>query len=226
MQQPEVDSKIEHMCKFINQEALEKAKEIEDAANEEFNLEKLQLIEVEKANIRKEFERKESQAEVKKKIGFSKYVNETRLKVLQAREEAVQEVLGGAREDLVTLSKKKGEYKELVLKLLVQGMKKLGEERVLVRCREVDVKIVDGMLEPARSEYANVYGDSAPELSMDDERLKPPPTKKNHDPAFTCCGGVVLTSMDARIVLSNTLDDRLKIAFEENLPYIRQKLFT
>lgn len=35
---------------------------------QEFNLEKLQLIEVEKANIRKEFERKENQAEVQKKM--------------------------------------------------------------------------------------------------------------------------------------------------------------
>lgn len=226
MQPAEVDSQIVNMCKFINQEAEEKAKEIEDAANEEFNLEKLQLIEVEKANIRKEFERKESQAEVQKKIGFSKYVNETRLKILAAREQAVQEVLGGARDDLGSLSKKKGEYKELMLKLLVQGMRKLGEERVLVRCREVDVKVVEGLLDAARGEYANVYGDSAPELSMDEERLKPPPTKKNSDPAFTCCGGVVLTSTDARIVLSNTLDDRLQIAFQENLPYIRQKLFT
>lgn len=45
---------------------------------------------------------------------------------------------------------------------------------------------------------------------------------------FSCmssCGGVVLTSQDARIVLSNTLDDRLMIAFQENLPYVRQKLF-
>lgn len=226
MQQPEVDSQIEHMCKFIKQEALEKAKEIEDAANEEFNLEKLQLIEVEKANIRKEFERKENQAEVQKKIGFSKYVNETRLKVLAAREEAVQEVLESARKDLVGLSKKKDKYKSLLLKLLVQGMKKLEEESVLVRCREVDSAVVQGLLDSARKEYANTYGDSAPELAMDEERLNPPPSGDNNDPAFTCCGGVVLTSTDARIVLSNTLDDRLTISFQENLPAIRQKLFT
>jgi len=35
---------------------------------QEFNLEKLQLLEQEKAKIRKEYERREGQAEVKKKM--------------------------------------------------------------------------------------------------------------------------------------------------------------
>ena len=35
---------------------------------QEFNIEKLQLVEAEKAKIRKEYERKESQVEVKKKM--------------------------------------------------------------------------------------------------------------------------------------------------------------
>lgn len=37
-------------------------------ASQEFNLEKLQLLEQEKAKIRKEYERKEGQVEVKKKM--------------------------------------------------------------------------------------------------------------------------------------------------------------
>ncbi len=36
--------------------------------SQEFNLEKLQLLEQEKAKIRKEYERKEGQVEVKKKM--------------------------------------------------------------------------------------------------------------------------------------------------------------
>ena len=39
------------------------------------------------------------------------------------------------------------------------------------------------------------------------------------------CGGVVLVSGDGRITVSNTLDDRLKIAYNGNLPEIRTKLF-
>jgi V-type H+-transporting ATPase subunit E len=42
-----------------------------------------------------------------------------------------------------------------------------------------------------------------------------------------CCssGGVVVTSADGRIVVSNTLDHRVHIAYEANLPDIRGKLF-
>jgi V-type H+-transporting ATPase subunit E len=38
-------------------------------------------------------------------------------------------------------------------------------------------------------------------------------------------GGVVVTSADGRIVVSNTLDHRVHIAYEANLPDIRGKLF-
>lgn len=48
--------------------------------------------------------------------------------------------------------------------------------------------------------------------------------------ARVCCpscssGGVVLTSADGRIVCRNTLDHRVHIAYEANLPDIRAKLF-
>jgi hypothetical protein len=38
-------------------------------------------------------------------------------------------------------------------------------------------------------------------------------------------GGVVVTSADGRIVCSNTLDHRVHIAYEANLPDVRGKLF-
>lgn len=38
-------------------------------------------------------------------------------------------------------------------------------------------------------------------------------------------GGISLISSDGRIVCSNTLDDRLNIAYHANLPEIRSKLF-
>ena len=49
--------------------------------HQEFNIEKLHLLEAEKAKIRKDFERRESQIEVKKKIEYSKQLNASRIKV-------------------------------------------------------------------------------------------------------------------------------------------------
>ena len=57
--------------RFIKQEAEEKAAEIAVAAEEEFNITRLQLLEAEKARVRREFERREGTIEVKKKVRWA-----------------------------------------------------------------------------------------------------------------------------------------------------------
>ena len=68
MDDQEVQKQINQMVEFIKQEAEEKANEIRVAAEEEFNIEKLQMVELEKQKIKREYERKESLVSVKKKI--------------------------------------------------------------------------------------------------------------------------------------------------------------
>ena len=52
--------------------------------------------------------------------------------------------------------------------------------------------------------------------------LPPGPSAGNANP---CCGGAVLSAHNGRIMVSNTLDSRLEIAFSNNLPLIREMLF-
>ncbi|KAL0460015.1 UNVERIFIED_CONTAM: V-type proton ATPase subunit E [Sesamum latifolium] len=68
MNDADVSKQIQQMVRFIRQEAEEKANEISVSAEEEFNIEKLQLVEAEKKKIRQEYERKEKQVQVRKKI--------------------------------------------------------------------------------------------------------------------------------------------------------------
>ncbi|KAG6433118.1 hypothetical protein SASPL_104725 [Salvia splendens] len=68
MNDSEVSTQIQQMVRFIRQEAEEKANEISVSAEEEFNIEKLQLVEAEKKKIRQEYERKEKQVQVRKKM--------------------------------------------------------------------------------------------------------------------------------------------------------------
>ena len=44
-------------------------------------------------------------------------------------------------------------------------------------------------------------------------------------PVSRSCGGVVLSSTDGRIVVRNTLEDRLRITYNAKLPVIRAQLF-
>jgi V-type H+-transporting ATPase subunit E len=62
------------------------------------------MVETEKQKIRKEYERKESQVEVKKKIEYSTQLNSMRLKVLTARDEAIQGMLAESRVNLTSVS--------------------------------------------------------------------------------------------------------------------------
>ncbi|KAH0467878.1 hypothetical protein IEQ34_002911 [Dendrobium chrysotoxum] len=74
MNDADVSRQIQQMVRFIRQEAEEKANEISVSAEEEFNIEKLQLVEAEKRKIRQEYERKQKQ------------LNASRIKVLQAQD--------------------------------------------------------------------------------------------------------------------------------------------
>ncbi|KAF8085137.1 hypothetical protein N665_0679s0014 [Sinapis alba] len=63
MNDVDVSKQIQQMVRFIRQEAEEKANEISVSAEEEFNIEKLQLVEAEKKKIRQDYEKKEKQAD-------------------------------------------------------------------------------------------------------------------------------------------------------------------
>ena len=54
------------MVQFIKQEANEKAREIAIATEEEFNIEKLSMVDGEKIKIAKEYERKETTVDTRR----------------------------------------------------------------------------------------------------------------------------------------------------------------
>merc|ERR1712070_1331539 len=87
MQDSEINQQIQQMVQFIHQEAAEKAAEIKTKANEEFNIEKLRMVEAEKQKIRAEYERKEKQVEVQKRIEQSNTVRLGRLEKLKKQDE-------------------------------------------------------------------------------------------------------------------------------------------
>ncbi|GFH08141.1 vacuolar ATP synthase subunit E [Haematococcus lacustris] len=105
-------------------------------------------------------------------------------------------------------------------------MKKLGEKSATIKCRQVDLVLVKDVIDTARKNFTGQFQSEAPVLTLDQTTfLPPPPQTAAADAVNSCCGGVVLVSSDGRITVSNTLDDRLKIAYEANLPEIRKRLF-
>ncbi|EOY24812.1 hypothetical protein QUC31_008963 [Theobroma cacao] len=225
MNDADVSKQIQQMVRFIRQEAEEKANEISVSAEEEFNIEKLQLVEAEKKKIRQEYEKKKKQVEIRKKIEYSMQLNASRIKVLQAQDDVVNSMKEAASKDLLNVSRDHHVYKNLLKDLIVQSLVRLKEPAVLLRCRKDDVHLVESVLDSAKEEYASKVNVHPPEIFIDHVHLPPGPSHHNAHGPF-CSGGVVLASRDGKIVCENTLDARLDVAFRKKLPEIRKWLFS
>ncbi|CAI0441566.1 unnamed protein product [Linum tenue] len=228
MNDADVPKQIQQMCRFIRQEAEEKANEISVSAEEEFNIEKLQLLEAEKKKIRQEYERKEKQVDVRKKMGlsfsfgseYSMQLNASRIKVLQAQDDVVNSMKESAAKDLLNVCRDDYKYKKLLQDLIVQSLLRLKEPAVLLRCREADVNLVESVLDSAKEEYAEKAQVHAPEILLDQQIYLPPAPSHHNVHALSCSGGVVLASRDGKIVFENTLDARLDVVFRQKLPVV------
>ncbi|KAI3461264.1 hypothetical protein Pfo_017927 [Paulownia fortunei] len=224
MNDADVSTQIQQMVRFIRQEAEEKANEISVSAEEEFNIEKLQLVEAEKKKIRQEYERKEKQVQVRKKIEYSMQLNASRIKVLQAQDDLVNSMKEAASKELLHVSHHHHSYERLLKDLIVQSLLRLKEPSVLLRCRKEDLHFVESVLHSAKEEYAEKAKVHPPEIIVDHIHLPPAPSHHNAHSLF-CSGGVVLASRDGKIVFENTLDARLDVVFRKKLPEIRKSLF-
>ncbi|KVH91845.1 ATPase, V1/A1 complex, subunit E [Cynara cardunculus var. scolymus] len=266
MNDTDVSKQIQQMVRFIRQEADEKANEISVSAEErikyrsqhtkliclcdqifqEFNIEKLQLVEAEKKKIRQEYDRKQKQVEVRKKIEYSMQLNASRIKVLQAQDDLVSAMREAASKDLLNVSHHKFQqhhnYEGLLKSLIVQSiftsitffannlcffqsLLRLKEPSVLLRCRKEDKHMVESVLHDAKAEYAKKTKVHEPEIIVDTIYL--PSAPSHNDPhALSCSGGVVLASRDGKIVFENTLDARLDVIFRGKLPEIRRLLYS
>ncbi|CAJ2650692.1 V-type proton ATPase subunit E-like [Trifolium pratense] len=225
MNDADVSKQIQQMVRFIRQEAEEKANEISVSAEEEFNIEKLQLVEADKKKIRQEYERKEKQVDVRKKIEYSMQLNASRLKVLQAQDDVVNKMKEDAAKELLSVSRDHHVYKNLLKDLVIQSLLRLKEPSVLLRCRKEDLHLVENVLDSAAKEYAEKANVHVPEIVVDKDVYLPPAPSHHNPHDLHCSGGVVLASHDGKIVFENTLDARLDVVFRNKLPEIRRQLF-
>lgn len=141
------------MTAFIRQEALEKAKEIQIKADEEFAIEKSKLVRAETAAIDNAYEKKFKQAGMSQQITRSTLANKTRIKVLSARQELLDGLFEKARGKLEDCAKDKEAYGTMCKDLILQGSYALNEQKVAVRARKADYEVVGKSIEEARKEY-------------------------------------------------------------------------
>lgn len=160
------------MTAFIRQEALEKAREIQIKADEEFAIEKSKLVRQETSTIDTQYEKKFKQASMSQQITRSTLANKTRLKVLSARQEVLDELFERAREELPRFTGDKGRYQETLRNMVLEGAYALNEEKFLVRARKEDYDLLRKAIGQAQREYKENVGK---DVSVDIDEANPLP---------------------------------------------------
>ncbi|KAM0200079.1 hypothetical protein ACHAPA_007013 [Fusarium lateritium] len=210
----QVNNELSKMTAFIKQEAMEKAREIEIKANEEFEIEKSKLVRQETDAIDTQYEKKFKQATMSQQITRSTVSNKTRLKVLGARQEMLDNIFEEAQKKLAEGAKDKGKYQKALKGLLLEGFYALNEPELQVRSRKKDYDVVKKAIEEAAKEFKKELGKDITAKIQEDDPLPE-----------GIAGGVSIISGSGKIEIDNTFEARLRLLEESAAPAVREALF-
>ncbi|XP_074596127.1 V-type proton ATPase subunit E-like [Brevipalpus obovatus] len=210
----DVQKQIQHMMAFIEQEAQEKAEEVETKAEEEFEIEKGRLVNEQRMKIIDHFEKKEKMVEIQRKIQNSHMLQSARLRLLKAREDHIRSVTEEARQKLIEVTKNQQTYAGVLRKLIAQSLFLLLEDKVVIHCRQQDQNIIESVLQDALEDYKKATGKECKAVVDNEKRI-------HHD----SCGGIEMTARGGKIKITNTLESRLELIIQSCLPLIRVALF-
>lgn len=88
----------------------------------------------------------------------SNLTNKSRLKLLQRREEQLQELFSIARSSILTFAEDEGRYSQFLEGAVVQGLLQLMDSKVTLLAREQDAEIMENAGEKAAESYTRISG--------------------------------------------------------------------
>jgi len=209
----QVAGELKKMVAFIKQEALEKAREIQIKADEEFAIEKSKLVRQETSQLDALYARKFKQAELSQQIAKSTVTNKTRLKVLSSQQQLLDEIFEEARGKLDGVSNG-SDYGDILKNLILEGLFGLSEEKIEVRGRKKDKEVLEKACEEAAKAYKEAMGTEV-KVTLDEKNELP---EDSH-------GGVIIVGTSGKITINNTLEERLQIIEADSLPAVRATVF-
>lgn len=174
MSDDQVNTELRKMTAFIRQEAHEKAREIHVKADEEFSIEKSKLVQTETSRIDAEYKKKFNQAGMSQQITKSTLANKTRLRVLSARQELLDQLYEDSAKKLSeSASKDKSKYEKVLKDLILEGLYALvNEKKVTLKCRKKDDDVVKKASSAAKDEFKKTLKKDV-EIAIDEKDKLP-----------------------------------------------------
>lgn len=225
---------MQGMIQFIEQQGKERVEQIQRQTNDEFTALSQKKLLDKSEELQDQMLKDVQKAEVTAKIAQSKKMNTARIKRMEHTNNLVKSLLGAAGERMAQqMANDSDAYATLLKNLLVQGLIKLIEPKVTLRCRQSDVSILQSIISDAVSEYQqsmlsqveSLKGRTELPCRVEIDEAKFLPEYNAQDPTNSCLGGFVMYARKNRIVCSQTLDDRLEMTFQQSIPEMRSMLF-
>ena len=121
-----------------------------------------------------------------------------------------------AKQQLVQIANDRQRYPQMLAALITQGLCKLVEGDVVIRCRRQDTELVQQIVQQGQcvEQYKQMAGKNS-KVTVDQSNFLPD----------DCPGGVELLAGDGRFRVVNTLDNRLDLVSQQTLPQLRTLLF-
>ena len=184
-------------------------------------------------------------------------INKARTAKLIAKNKAILKLLNKTQLAMIDQIKNKSFYAKLLRDIIVevvnshQGLIKLMEEKVFIRCLPRDIPLVKEIINDCVTEYKKIIKaelnlSANLDLQVDEKRcleerkvpdyqnLKLEDFTDEHErtikverseDTLKCFGGVILSNDKMNILCKNTLDVRVQQSFADCLPEVREMLF-
>ena len=168
------------------------------------------------------------------KIQQSKKQNQMRIERMRKVNEYVEEL---KKQTMAQIREKmksdQGAYKKLLEDLMVQGLIKMMEAQLFIRCRESDVDLIKEVMPSAIKTYKELIvkevkrfqGMNPDEIPCNIIIDKTYLDSVEDNESNGIIGGFKMYAKKGRIVCSQTIDDRIDLCFQAAIPAIRHMLF-
>ncbi|ORC91495.1 putative ATP synthase [Trypanosoma theileri] len=204
---------IQSMIDFIEREARERAEELDAAAQEEYDVEKMRLVEAEKIKVRSTTEQKKKQVDIDRRVARANFSKTQRLRIMEERRKIMDQLRENTKNKILAFVNDASKYRKLLVDLIHQALLSVQTDAV-IHTRKEDITTVQGMLNELEQWYLTKTGKKI-SITLGQDHL-------DSEDAW---GGVIVESRDGHIICNLTLSCRMKHCFEDQLPTIRYYLF-
>ena len=158
------------MMAFMQQEAEEKAKEIKLKADEEAQKEKSRLVQEGGDAIEADYEKKYKSLSQSQQIQRSQVSNKTRLRILAAQQQLIDDLFDEVEKQLVTVPKDKAKYKMLLKGIILECAERYIAPELAIQARKEDEAVAKEAAAEAEKEYRSKTA-SEVRISLDETPL-------------------------------------------------------